>query len=91
MKRRKVELTSNVSVCMRNFIKIADKYNYTDDFRYFMYEQFFKDFTYCSKKIFMSNNDISKAERLKLFSDFLNDEKLYQTTYELEVIINGNE
>ena len=39
-----------------------------------MYEQFFKDFTYCSKKIFMSNNDISKAERLKLFSDFLNDE-----------------
>ena len=24
-------------------------------------------------------------------TDFLNDEKLYQTTYELEVIINGNE
>ena len=24
-------------------------------------------------------------------TDFLNDEKLYQTTYEMEVIINGNE
>ena len=74
LKRKKTDLTYDVSVCMKKYIKIADKYNYTSDFRFFMYEQFLKDFTYCSKKIFMPENNISKKERLKLFSNFLDNE-----------------
>lgn len=74
MGRRSPELTSNVSVCLAAFVKIADKYGYTEEFKSFMFEQFFKDFTFCSKKIFLPENKISKNERLSYFSEFLDDE-----------------
>lgn len=74
LKRKSNELTSNVSSCFSSFLALADKYNYSDSFRQFMYEQFFADFTYCSKLIFLPQNDISSKERLRMFSDFLNDE-----------------
>lgn len=73
-KRRGKELTSNVSSCFSSFVKLADKYNYSDEFRAFMYEQFFADFTYCSQKVFLPENALSKKERVRLFSEFLDDE-----------------
>lgn len=73
-KRRGKELTSNVSSCFSSFVKLADRYNYSDEFRAFMYEQFFADFTYCSQKVFLTENDLSKKERVRLFSEFLDDE-----------------
>ena len=73
-KRRGIELTSNVSSCFSSFVKLADKYNYSDEFRAFMYEQFFADFTYCSQKVFLPENALSKKERVRLFSEFLDDE-----------------
>ena len=73
-KRRGVELTSNVSSCFSSFLKLADKYGYSKSYRLFMYEQFFADFTYCSQKVFLPENNLSKCERIKLFSEFLDDE-----------------
>lgn len=74
MKRRKAELTSSVSSCLRSFNKLSDKYNYSAEFRSFMYEQFFSDFIYCSKKVFLPENEMAKQDRIRLFSEFLNDE-----------------
>ena len=73
-KRRGIELTSNVSSCFLSFVRLADKYNYSDEFRSFMYEQFFADFTYCSQKVFLPENALSKKDRVRLFSEFLDDE-----------------
>ncbi len=73
-KRRGIELTSNVSSCFSSFVKLADKYNYSNEFRSFMYEQFFADFTYCSQKVFLPENIMPKKERIRLFSEFLDDE-----------------
>lgn len=73
-KRKAIELTSNVSSCFSSFLELADKYNYSNEFRVFMYEQFFADFTYCSQKVFLSENKLSKKDRVRLFSEFLDDE-----------------
>ena len=73
-KRRGKELVSNVSSCFASFLNLVNKYDYSDEYKSYMYEQFFADFTYCSQKVFLPENKMSKCERIKLFSDFLNDE-----------------
>lgn len=74
LKRHGDNLTSNVSICFKAFVELCDKYNYSKDFRTFMYEQFLCDYIYCSRKIFLIENKLSVSKRLELFSAFLDDE-----------------
>ncbi len=71
-KRRSDNLTSNVSRCFSGFVKLCDRYNYSQDYREYMYIQFLNDYTFCSKKIFLNRNSYRKKKQ-DLIS-FLNDE-----------------
>lgn len=68
---------------------------YADDVNFVNRRQLFIELFTTSKDVASGSTIEGKLKEAGLSwykqTDFLNDEKLYQTTYELEVIINGNE
>lgn len=72
-KRKKLDLTSDVSKCYQKFIELCDKYNYSDSYRRNMNHAFLNDFIYCSRKYFIKLNDYTKRQQQEAFKNYLND------------------
>lgn len=72
-KRKKLDLTSDVSKCYKKFIELCEKYDYPDSYRRNMNYAFLKDFTYCSKKYFVKLDDYTKKQQKEAFNNFLID------------------
>lgn len=73
-KRRKLELTEDVSACYRMFIALCERFNYTEDYRNFMNQSFLENYIFCSRKYFEESDKYSKKERFDAFCRFLYDE-----------------
>ena len=73
-KRKKLDLTSDVSKCYEKFIELCEKYSYDDQYRAFMDSSFLNDFVYCSRKYFDKSEQYSKSQQLDAFSKYLRDD-----------------
>lgn len=73
-KRNKLELTADVSLCYRNFIKLSDKFDYPSDYREFMDAQFLEDYIFCSRKYFKKSDKYTSKQLFDAFQRFLRDE-----------------
>lgn len=73
-KRRKLELTEDVSACYKRFIALCDAMNYSKSYRDYMNACFLEDYIFCSRKYFDKSGKFSKSERFNAFISFLNDE-----------------
>ena len=73
-KRKKLELTSDVSACYRNFVRLCDKYNYPMNYRNYMDGAFLEDYIFCSRKYFGKSDKYSSKEQFEAFQRFLRDE-----------------
>ncbi len=73
-KRKKLELTSDVSECYKRFIQLCEKFNYRTEYRNYMNEAFLKDYVFCSRKYFEKSDEYTKKQRFDAFCRFLYDE-----------------
>lgn len=73
-KRKKLELTADVSACYKNFVKLCDKYDYPSDYRVFMDGAFLEDYIFCSRKYFGKSDKYSSKEQFDAFQRYLSDE-----------------
>lgn len=74
-KRKGPTLVPSVSLSLKSFVRLNQKYSFNASFLNMMYESFFQEFIYSSKKIFMPYNKISQDERYKYFGEFLEDKE----------------
>lgn len=73
-KRKKLELTSDVSECYKMFIQLCEKFDYSTEYRNYMNVAFLKDYVFCSRKYFQKSDEYTNKQRFEAFCKFLYDE-----------------